>query len=92
MAEKAFKWIAALYRVECEINGSPSDALKAVRQERSRSIFDALCEWLATVRPILPQPAFSEVTLRRSLKLTWAPEIEFVVFEGRPALKQQKRH
>ena len=55
LAEKALKWIAALYRIEREINGSPPDARKAVRQERSKPIFDAFSEWLAATRPTLPQ-------------------------------------
>lgn len=55
LAEKALKWIAALYRIEREINGSPPDARKAVRQERSKPIFDAFFEWLAATRPTLPQ-------------------------------------
>lgn len=55
LAETALKWIAELYRIEREINASPRDVRKAVRQERSKPIFDALCDWLAATRPTLPK-------------------------------------
>ena len=55
LAEKALTWIAALYRIEREINGSPPDARKAVRQEKSRPVFEAFSDWLVAMRPTLPE-------------------------------------
>ena len=55
LAETALKWIAALYRIEREINGSPPDVRKAVRQEKSRPVFEAFSDWLIAVRPALPK-------------------------------------
>ena len=46
IATEALARIAALYRVEAEIRGRPADERRAVRQERSRPVIEALDPWL----------------------------------------------
>jgi transposase len=47
LAEEALRRIRALYAIEAEVRGRPADERRAVRQERSRPIADALHAWLA---------------------------------------------
>jgi transposase len=46
LAEEALRRIGALYAIEAEIRGRPAEERRAVRQERSRPIMDALHAWL----------------------------------------------
>src|SRR3954463_11652265 len=46
LAEEALRRIGELYKVEAEIRGRPAEDRRAVRQERSRPIVDALHGWL----------------------------------------------
>ena len=46
IATEALARIAALYRIEAEIRGRPADDRRAVRQERSRPVIEALELWL----------------------------------------------
>jgi hypothetical protein len=46
LAEEALRRIGDLYRIEAEIRGRPADERRAARQERSKSIVDALHAWL----------------------------------------------
>src|SRR4051812_46139957 len=46
LAEEALRRIAELYKVETEIRGRPAEARRAVRQERSKPIVEALHAWL----------------------------------------------
>ncbi len=46
VAMDALARIAALYRIEAEIRGRPADERRAVRQERSRPMIEALKPWL----------------------------------------------
>lgn len=54
VAEEALKRIAALYTVEKEIRGSPPDIRRAVRQDRSKQLFEDLQAWLDATLPSLP--------------------------------------
>jgi transposase len=47
LAEEALRRIGELYRIEAEIRGRPAEARRAVRQERSRPLVEALHAWLA---------------------------------------------
>jgi transposase len=46
LAEEALRRIGELYKVETEIRGRPADERRAIRQERSKPIVDALHAWL----------------------------------------------
>src|SRR4051794_17810171 len=46
LAEEALRRIGELYKVEAEIRGRSAEARRAVRQERSRPLVDALHAWL----------------------------------------------
>src|SRR5688500_14833965 len=46
LAEEALRRIGELYRIEAEVRGRPADERRAARQERSKSIVDALHAWL----------------------------------------------
>jgi transposase len=47
LAEEALRRIGELYRIEAEVRGHPAEARRAVRQERSRPLVEALHGWLA---------------------------------------------
>jgi transposase len=46
LAEEALRRIGELYAIEAEIRGRPAEERRAARQERSKSIVDALHAWL----------------------------------------------
>src|SRR5829696_7608371 len=46
LAEEALRRIGELYAIEAEIRGRPAEDRRAVRQERSRPLVDALHAWL----------------------------------------------
>jgi transposase len=46
LAEEALRRIGELYRIEAEIRGRPAEERRAVRQERSRPLVEALHGWL----------------------------------------------
>jgi transposase len=46
LAEEALRRIGELYRIEAEIRGHPAEERRTVRQERSRSVVEALHGWL----------------------------------------------
>src|SRR4051812_12712210 len=46
LAEEALRRIGELYAIEAEIRGRPAEARRAVRQERSKPLVDALHAWL----------------------------------------------
>jgi transposase len=48
LAAEALRRIGELYRIEAEIRGRPAEERRAVRQERSRPLVDALHGWLGT--------------------------------------------
>src|SRR3954464_14114290 len=46
LAAEALRRIGELYKVEAEVRGRPAEERRAIRQERSRPIVDALHAWL----------------------------------------------
>jgi hypothetical protein len=46
LAEEALRRIGQLYRIEAEVRGRPAEERRAVRQERSKPLVDALHAWL----------------------------------------------
>lgn len=84
IAEKALKWIAALYRIERDISGQSADVRKAVRQEKAKPIFEALFNWLGATKPTLPtgQPLAKAV----SYAITQMTKLEKYLDDGRLAI------
>ena len=46
LAEEVLRRIGELYKVEAEVRGRPAEERRAVRQERSKPLVDALHAWL----------------------------------------------
>src|SRR5919206_5763 len=46
LAEEALRRIGELYRIETEVRGRTAEERRAVRQERSKPLVDALHAWL----------------------------------------------
>ena len=57
VAGEALEGISALYAVEREIAGQPPDEQQRRRQDRSRSLADALRTWAETILPQLSGPS-----------------------------------
>jgi transposase len=55
IASEAFEHIAALYAVEKDIRGRGADERRAVRQQRSRPLIDALEPWLRAKLALISQ-------------------------------------
>ena len=53
-AEEALKRIASLYEVEKRARGRPPDERRQLRQEESKSRFEALLDWLQATLPSVP--------------------------------------
>lgn len=59
--------VGALYAIEKEIRGRPSDERRAVRQARSRPLLDALHEWLQRTLGPLSQKSATAKAIRYAL-------------------------
>jgi transposase len=68
VAIEAVKRIDELFAIEREINGKPPDVRKAIRQERSKPIVDALEAWLRVERKKLSSKAPVAKAIDYSLK------------------------
>jgi transposase len=61
LAEEALRRIGDLYAIEAEIRGRPPDERRALRQERSKPIVDALHSWLtAQLRQVSSKSTLAE--------------------------------
>jgi transposase len=67
IASEALTRIAALYRIEAEIRGSSADERRAVRQERSRPLVEALEPWLRTKLALISQKTKLAEAIRYAL-------------------------
>ena len=54
IAAEVLQRIAELYRIEAEIRGEEADARRAVRQQKSKPLIEALKSWLEEMLPQLP--------------------------------------
>ena len=68
VAIEAVKRIDELFAIEREINGKPPDVRRAVRQEKSKPLVDALEAWLKTERKKLSSKAPVAKAIDYSLK------------------------
>ena len=67
IATEALTRIAALYRIEDEIRGRPAEERRAVRQERSRPLVDALEPWLRSKLQLISQKTKLAAAIRYAL-------------------------
>jgi transposase len=67
IAKEALNRISALYGIEAEARGSPSDERKRLRQEKTKPLLAALQAWLAETRPKLSQKTDLAAAIRYTL-------------------------
>src|SRR6202049_3914280 len=71
IASETLARIAALYRIEAEIRGRSADERRAIRQERSRPLVDALQPWLREKLSLISQKTKLAEAIRYALS-RWA--------------------
>src|SRR5690606_26250057 len=67
IATEALQRIAELYKIENEIRGRPAEERRAVRQEKSRPIIDALEPWLREKLTLISQKSKLAEAIRYAL-------------------------
>lgn len=67
LAEEMLDRIGALYAIEQEIHGRPPHERRAVRQERSGPLLDAMKAWLGHILPSLSQKSAMAKAIRYAL-------------------------
>lgn len=77
VALEAVRRIDQLFAIECEINGQSAEHRRAVRQERSKPLVDALEEWLREERRKLSSKSPVAKAIDYSLK-RWAAFTRFL--------------
>src|SRR6266568_3918020 len=71
IASEALMRIAALYRIEADIRGRSADERRAIRQERSRPLVEALQPWLREKLSLISQKTKLAEAIRYALS-RWA--------------------
>jgi len=71
IASEALTRIAALYRIEADIRGRSADERRAIRQERSRPLVEALQPWLREKLSLISQKTKLAEAIRYALS-RWA--------------------
>ena len=77
LGEQALKFFGRLYVVEREVQAVAPDERKAVRQERSQPIADALHQWLTQQRQKVPDGSATAKAIDYSLK-RWKALVRFI--------------
>ena len=77
VGEQALKFFIQLYEVEREVQPLPPDDRKAVRQQSSKPIVDALHQWLTQQRQKVPDGSATARAIDYSLK-RWAALVRFI--------------
>jgi transposase len=77
LGEQALKFFAKLYEVEREVQPLEPDERKAIRQQRSQPIADALHQWLTQQRQKVPDGSATAKAIDYSLK-RWKALMRFV--------------
>ena len=67
VAAEALERIAALYAIEKEIHGRPSDERRALRTERSRPLLESLKQWLEEILGRLSKKSDTALAVRYTL-------------------------
>ena len=77
IGEQALKFFGKLYEVEREVKDLNPDDRKAIRQQQSRPIADALRQWLTHQRQKVPDGSATARAIDYSLK-RWAALVRFI--------------
>ena len=77
MGEQALKFLGQLYEVEREASTTPADQRKALRQQRSRPVADALRQWLTQQRQKVPDGSATARAIDYSVN-RWAARVRFI--------------
>ena len=77
VGEQALKFFIQLYEVEREVQHLAPDERKAIRQQKSKPIADALHQWLTQQRQKVPDGSATARAIDYSLK-RWAPLVRFI--------------
>ena len=77
VGEQALKFFQQLYEIEREVQHSAPDERKAIRQERSAKIADALHQWLLEQRQKVPDGSATAKAIDYSLK-RWKALTRFI--------------
>jgi len=77
VGEQALKFFIQLYEVEREVQRLASDERKAMRQDKTKPIADALHQWLTQQRQKVPDGSATARAIDYSLK-RWAALVRFI--------------
>lgn len=77
LGEQALKFFVKLYEVEREVQHLPAAERRAVRQEKSRPVVDALHQWLTLQRQKVPDGSATAKAIHYSLK-RWPALIRYI--------------
>jgi transposase len=77
IGEQALKFFGKLYEVEREVRDMPADERKAIRQDKSLPIADALHQWLTQQRQKVPDGSATARAIDYSLK-RWKALVRFI--------------
>lgn len=77
VGEQAMKFFGKLYEVEREVRDLPADERKAIRQDKSLPIADALHQWLTQQRQKVPDGSATARAIDYSLK-RWKALVRFI--------------
>jgi transposase len=77
LGEQALKFFGKLYEVEREVQPLEPDERKAIRQDRSKPIADALHQWLTQQRQKVPDGSATAKAIDYSLK-RWKALVRFI--------------
>jgi transposase len=77
VGEQALKFFIQLYEIEREVRDLPADERKAIRQDKTRPIADALHQWLTQQRHKVPDGSATAKAIDYSLK-RWKALARFI--------------
>jgi hypothetical protein len=77
IGEQALQFFGKLYEVEREVRDMPADERKAIRQDKSLPIADALHQWLTQQRQKVPDGSATARAIDYSLK-RWKALVRFI--------------
>ena len=77
VGEQALKFFGKLYEVEREVRDLPADERRAIRQDKSLPIADALHQWLTQQRQKVPDGSATARAIDYSLK-RWKALVRFI--------------
>jgi transposase len=77
VGERALKFFIQLYEIEREVQPLPPDERKAIRQDKTKPIADALHQWLTQQRQKVPDGSATARAIDYSLK-RWAALVRFI--------------